>query len=82
MLRITIELVPGGYESGARIIGRGYIGNASNLSDLSDYVVKFEEHEWGGVTRGPYSGTFGQWPRNERGAWETVRAALNAAIPK
>lgn len=81
MLRITIELVPGGQESGARVIGRGYIANISDLRDLSDYALKFEEISWQGSVRGPYAGTLTKWPRNDRGAWEIVCAALNMVIP-
>lgn len=80
MLRITIELVPGGRERDAAIIGRGYIANISNLCDLSDYDLRFEERPWRNAVRGPYAGTLSQWPRNERGAWEIVRAALNIVI--
>jgi hypothetical protein len=81
VLRITIELVPGGRASGAHVIGRGHIANVSNLRDLSDYVMKFEEHSWQGVVRGPYTGTLTKWPRNDRGAWEILCAALNIVIP-
>ena len=81
MLRITIELVPGGRESDAQVIGRGWIANTSDLRDLSNYALKFEEHSWQGRVRGPYAGTLTNWPRNELGAWEIVSAALNMAIP-
>lgn len=81
MLRITIELVPGGRESGAQVIGRGYIANTSNLRDLSNYVLKFEEDTWRGRVRGPYAGTLANWPRNDKGAWEIVCAALNMVMP-
>jgi hypothetical protein len=83
MLRITIELIPGGRERDAEIIGRGYIANISNLHALSDYDLRFEERSWRNAIRGPYAGTlskFSKWPRNERGAWEIVRAALNIVI--
>jgi hypothetical protein len=81
MLRITIELVPGGLESGARVIGQGWIANTSNLSDLSNYASKFEERSWQGRTRGPYVGTLTKWPRKQRGAWEIVSAALKVVTP-
>jgi hypothetical protein len=81
MLRITIELVPGGRESDVRVIGRGWIANTSRLTELSNYDLKFEEHSWQGRVRGPYAGTLTNWPRNERGAWEIVSAALNRVIP-
>jgi hypothetical protein len=80
MLRITIELVPFGQEDGARIIGRGNIGNVSNLADLSNYSCRFEENTWRGRICGPYSGKLRNWPRNEHGAWEIVHAALAAAL--
>jgi hypothetical protein len=81
MLRITIELVPGGFESGAQVIGQGWITNTSKLRDLSHYAVQFEERSWQGRIRGPYIGTLTKWPRKQRGAWETVSAALKVAIP-
>jgi hypothetical protein len=56
MLRITIELVPGGRESDAQVIGRGWIANTSNLRDLSNYALKFEEHSWQGRYRADSSG--------------------------
>ena len=42
MLKVTIELIPGGRKELAKVIGQGYIANVSNLADLSDYVCKFE----------------------------------------
>ncbi len=74
MLRITVELVPGGLESDAQIIGQGWIANTSNLSDLSHYALRFEERSWQGKLRGPYIGTLTNWPRKQRGAWEIVSA--------
>ena len=81
MLRITIELVPGGRESSAQVIGRGWIANVSNLTDISNYALKFEEDAWQGKVRGPYTGTLTNWQRHDRGAWEIVSAALNTALP-
>jgi hypothetical protein len=45
MLVITIDLVPGGYESYRRTIGSMRIVNVSNLADVSDYVVDVVEGE-------------------------------------
>jgi hypothetical protein len=81
MLRITIELVPGGREGDAEVIGVGHIANLSNLSDQSDYALEFRENAWRGNVRGPYAGTLAKWPRNDRGAWQLVCAALNVVIP-
>ena len=43
MLRIKVELVPGGFEEFAREIARAEVGNVSNLADLSDYCVRVRE---------------------------------------
>lgn len=43
MLIITIDLIPGGYESFRRTIGSMRIANVSNLADVSDYVVDIIE---------------------------------------
>lgn len=80
MLKVTIELIPGGHKEFAKVIGRGYIGNVSNLADLSNYVCKFEENPWQGRVYGPYVGNLTSWPRNEKGAWETVHAALSELL--
>ncbi len=80
MLRITIELVPYGRQEFAKVIGRGSIGNISDLTDLSDYTCTFDEDSWKGRVRGPYSGVLTGWPRNQRGAWEIVHAALTEAL--
>ena len=80
MLRITIELVPYGREEFAKMIGRGSIGNISDLTDLSDYKCTFEEDSWKGRVHGPYSGMLTRWPRNTHGAWEIVHGALKAVL--
>lgn len=79
-MKVTIELIPGGRKELGRVIGRGSIGNISNLADLSDYTCKFEENPWQGRAYGPYAGRLTSWPRNERGAWETVHAALSELL--
>jgi hypothetical protein len=43
MLVITIDLVPGGYESYHHIIGSMRIANLSNLGNTSDYSVEVME---------------------------------------
>lgn len=82
MLRITVELVPGGYEAGARVIGRGTIVNLSGLADISDYDCAFEENPWQGRASGPYLARLGSWPRTERGLWQIIHAALTLALGK
>lgn len=39
MMRVTIEIVPGGREDGAHTIDILHIGNMSTLHDISDYAV-------------------------------------------
>lgn len=80
MLRVTIELVPGGNEKFAKPIARGNISNVSGLADLSNYVFKFEEDPWQSRAYGPYTGALSKWPRNERGAWQILHAALAKAL--
>jgi hypothetical protein len=43
LLVITIDLVPGGFESSRRTIGSMRIVNVFNLADVSDYVVDVME---------------------------------------
>ena len=44
MLRVTVELVPGGDERRAETIARMTIANISNLADISDYEFRAREH--------------------------------------
>lgn len=39
MLRVTIELVPSGFEPMRRTIATMHVANLSNLADISDYRV-------------------------------------------
>jgi hypothetical protein len=43
LLVVTIDLVPGGYESYRRTISSMRIANLSNLADTSDYSVEVME---------------------------------------
>lgn len=44
MLRIIVEIVPGGDESRKRETARAHIANISNLASLSDYAVWMREN--------------------------------------
>lgn len=81
MLRVTIELCPGGRESEARKIGSGYIANITDLAAVSDYSFEFVENEWRGRARGPYQGILKGWRREENGVWGILHAALSTALP-
>ena len=43
MLRVTIELVPGGFEPMRRTIGSIRISNESDLAEVSDYRIVAQE---------------------------------------
>jgi hypothetical protein len=81
MLRITIEVVPHGDQHRAFKIGVGQIANVSQGDgNICDYKFKFEEDEWEGSSRGPFTGELRQWPRDSYGAWDILRAALEVAL--
>ena len=40
MLRITVEIWPGGYERHKRVLASANVGNISSLADVSDYDVE------------------------------------------
>lgn len=42
MLRITVELVPGGREHAKRVLAKANVANLSALADVSDYAVEVE----------------------------------------
>jgi hypothetical protein len=42
MLRITVELVPGGREHAKRVLATADVVNVSALADVSDYAVEVE----------------------------------------
>jgi hypothetical protein len=43
MLRIIVELVPGGHESMKRELARAHVGNLSALATRSDYAIYANE---------------------------------------
>ncbi|MHC2462423.1 hypothetical protein ACVIHD_001435 [Bradyrhizobium embrapense] len=43
MLRVTVEIVPGGFEPARRVIASLQISNLSDLQPLSDYQVDVAE---------------------------------------
>jgi hypothetical protein len=43
MIRVAVELVPGGDETRAQAIAEMTIANVSNLADISDYAVRAHE---------------------------------------
>jgi len=45
MIKVTIEIIPGGYAEGRRTIGLMHIANISDLARRSDYRVDLAEGE-------------------------------------
>ncbi len=45
MIKVTIEIIPGGYAEGRRTIGLMHIANISDLARRSDYRVDLTEGE-------------------------------------
>jgi hypothetical protein len=43
MLRVTVEIWPGGDQTRARVLATADVGNLSNLADTSDYHVSVTE---------------------------------------
>lgn len=43
MLKITVEIHPGGYSDLRRTLGHMYVANVSNLKDRSNYDVRLTE---------------------------------------
>jgi hypothetical protein len=80
MIKVTIEIIPGGYVEGRRTIGLMHIANISNLARQSDYRVDLTEGE------NPLAGTKAfactvyvrDHDRNQS-VWSLIAAALAAA---
>jgi hypothetical protein len=80
MLRVTVELVPGGDETRVRTIARMTIANISALADISDYEFKATE------TANPLAGTparevhgFVRGHDRRQGVWSLVAKASSLA---
>lgn len=84
MLRVTVELVPGGDEARARPIAHMMIANISSLADISDYEV--QAHEGANAVAGtPACKTKGIVRRHDRRqtVWSLVgKAAVLAATER
>ena len=80
MLRVTIELVPGGDERRARAIAQMTIANVSDLANISDY--EFEARERANPIAGtPARETTGMVRGHDRRqtVWSLVGKAAKAA---
>jgi hypothetical protein len=80
MIRVTVELLPGGYSDFIRRpIGIMHLGNVSNLADQSDYDVTIMEAENPLATSPP---RMANWVIRDhdrhQSVWLLVRAALSS----
>ena len=80
MLRIKVELVPGGDERRACEIARMTIANISRLADISDYRFDAFEHA-NPIARTPERATSGTVRSHDRrrSVWSIVARAAQAA---
>jgi len=80
MLRVTVELVPGGDETRARTIADMTIANISSLADISDYEFTARENA-NAVAGTPARETTGTVRRHDRRqtVWSLVGKAAKAA---
>lgn len=76
MLRVTVELWPGGRESGKRVIATADIGKVKDGA-LADYEVHLEESTLGDVGN---IATVCEYPRWSASVWDLVARCIAAAL--
>jgi hypothetical protein len=79
MLRLTVELVPGGSERRRRTIATMRISNASDLADLSDYRIEAMEGANHQIRTSARSGACVVRQHDRRqSVWKLIEAACRA----
>lgn len=73
MMRVRIEIVPGGREAGRRVIETLYVWNISALADVSDYGYQFNSDP---REAGTLDAKYVLNHERADGAWELVRRIL------
>lgn len=77
MLRVTVELVPGGAEAFRQIIGSMIIGNVAGLAKVSDYVVNVKESANPLTGAGPQDIEFiVQGHDRQQSVWALIKRAI------
>jgi hypothetical protein len=74
MLKVTVELWPGGRESGSRVLATAKIGRIKNGS-LADYKVELSEDPHGKIC-----GALEDYPRYAASLWDLVARAVAVAL--
>ncbi|MGF7000806.1 hypothetical protein P3T25_009199 [Paraburkholderia sp. GAS32] len=75
MLRVTVELWPGGRESGSRVLATANIGRVKNGA-VADYRVKLQEDVQGEIG----AATLDDYPRYASTIWDLVARAVAVAL--
>ena len=68
MIKVTIELLPGGDKSRARTLGKAYIGRVSGSGEMATYEVLVS----GTDLMGDCWTTISDYPRNSSSIWDLV----------
>ena len=76
MLRVTVELWPGGRESGKRVIATADIGRVRRAA-FADYQVQLEEGVLGAVGDVAYVSDYPRWSAS---VWDLVARSIAAAL--
>jgi hypothetical protein len=74
MLKVTVELCPGGYESGGRVLATAKIGRIGS-GPLADYRVELSEEPHGKIC-----GTLEDYPRYATTVWDLIARAVVVAL--
>jgi hypothetical protein len=74
MLKVTVELWPGGLENGSRVLATARIGRIKDGS-LADYRVELSEEPHGKIC-----GTLEDYPRYSVTLWDLVARAVAVAL--
>ena len=78
MLRITVELLPGGDATNPEILGIGYIINdATGTNSIGNYRVAFSEK---GAKRWWKKGKVTSFPRLRLNAWDLLYRSLKSVV--
>lgn len=75
MLRVTVELLPGGRESGRRVLATAKIGRVKS-GTLADYRVALQEDVLGDIA----AATLHAYPRLSSTIWDLVARAVAVAL--